>query len=309
MPTKRTNRYRRPDPIPMRLTSRDEKIITRCFEDKLISTSDISKIFNLSLPVCSHRLRMLFSNHYLDRYFFPASLPYLGSSEAYYALGKQGIEIAAMKIGLERRYIQRARQKLKKQLKSYSILFTLAHINAISKTRIAFERAFFKDKEAELLKWIPERLLEQRFKACPECSRRDDDKRLKLRPDGFMRYQIKDSGKIYSAFIEVDLSTQSQKQLQDKVRRYLAFSETDLPYTFFGSRWFRVILVSKSERRSQEIKSAIETITEKIFWITEIYKIYSDDWLDKPIFLKVGLPGRFSLITKNWIPIGLKNTK
>lgn len=300
MPAKIASRYTRPLPIPIRLTSRDESIITRCFEDKLCSTSDVSKIFNLSIKNCSRRLRMLFSNHYLDRYFFPTSLPYLGSSEAYYALGKNGIEIAAMKIGLERRYIQRARQKLKKQLKSYSILLTLAHINSIAKVRISFERAFEKDKNAELRQWIPERLLEQRFNACHERSRMDDNKRLKLRPDGFMQYQIKDSGKIYSAFIEVDLSTQSKKQIKDKIKRYLAFSETDLPQKEFSTRWFRVIFISKGKCRSQEIKEAIEAVTNKIFWITDLSEMEGDDWLNKPIFLKVGLPGRFSLITQNW---------
>jgi hypothetical protein len=278
----------------MRLTSRDENIITRCFEDKLLSSSDLLQIFFQTRQRCNRRLQKLYSRYYLDRhYFYTTALS--GSQDALYSLGKRGVDVVTLKKGIPREQVQRARQKFARQLTSYSVLFTLAHIQATVKARLAFEKAFKKHQRAELLNWIPERLLEQRFKA--------DDKRLKLRPDGFMQYQI-NSGKIYSAFLEIDLGTQSSKQIKEKVKRYLAFSETDLPNSFLGSRWFRVIFITKSQRRSQELKEAIEAVTNKIFWITDISKISGDDWLDKPIFLRVGMPGRFSLITQQWLPIG-----
>ncbi|MBM3200754.1 hypothetical protein FJZ53_07485 [Candidatus Woesearchaeota archaeon] len=183
MPSKRSSRYIRPDLIPMRLTSRDEKIITRCFEDKLLSSSDLLQLFFQTRQRCNRRLQKLYSQHYLDRHYFYTPQPLSGSQDALYSLGKRGIDVVTLKKGIPREQVQRARQKFQRQLKSYSVLFTLAHIKAVAKVRIAFEKAFKKHQRAELINWIPERLLEQRFKA--------DDKRLKLRPDGFMQYKIR----------------------------------------------------------------------------------------------------------------------
>ena len=60
--SKRTSRYKRPDPIRMQLTERDEAIITRCWEDKLLSTSDLHTLFFGARARCVHRLRILYSN-------------------------------------------------------------------------------------------------------------------------------------------------------------------------------------------------------------------------------------------------------
>jgi len=211
----------------------------------------------------------------------------MGKKEAYYSLGKGGVDLVALKEGLSKNRIKSQRLKLKRQIKSYSILFTLAHINTLSWARFVFEKAFKMTDIAELINWTPERLLEQRFK--------DDEKRLKLRPDALMQYRIKALDKIYTAFLEIDLGTESQKQIQKKINRYLAFSETELPKERFGTRWFRAIVLTTSEERSENIKSAIETVIDKIFWITDFAKL-KDNFLTRPIFLKAGYQGRYPLI-------------
>jgi hypothetical protein len=283
-PEKKANRYIRPLPIPMRLTSRDVLIITRCFEDKLLSSSDLLQIFFQTRQRCNKRLRKLYSQHYLDRHYIALPLPYCGARDALYSLGKQGIQVVALQKSIPKQQITLARQKFVKQMKSYSVLFTFSHLQANAKVRIAVEQAFEHYPQAELISWIPERLLEQRFSL--------DEKRVKLRPDGFMQYKSKH--KIYNAFIETDMGSQSSKQIQDKVRRYLAFSKTSLPQTEFGSPWFRVIFITKGEGRSLQLKSAIETITDKIFWITDLGKL-KGDWLLMPRFLRAGRNELFSL--------------
>jgi len=286
---KKASRYTRPLKIPMRLTSRDTNIITRCFEDKLLSSTDLLQIFFGTKQRCNRRLQKLYSQHYLDRHYLATPLAFSGSTDALYSLGKRGVDIVALQKGIPKEQIQRARGKFRRQLKSYSVLFTLAHIQAVAKIRIAFEKAFTNCQSAELSNWIPERLLELRFTY--------NDKRLKLRPDGFMQYRIKEGDKTYSAFIEVDLGSQSKKQIQDKVRRYLAFSQTSLPQGEFSTRWFRVIVIGRGERRAFEIKAAIENITDKIFWLTDFGKL-EGDWLDKPVWQRAGRQGFFSLFDK-----------
>ena len=287
MPAQKANRYTRPNPIPMRLTPRDQDIIVRCFEDKLLSSTDLLQIFFSTRQRCNRRLRKLYSQQYLDRHYLSLPQPYCGAQDALYSLGKRAVDVVALQAGIQREQIQRARQKFRRQLKSYSVLFTFAHIQAVAATRIAFEKAFANYQGAQLINWIPERLLEQRFTY--------NDKRIKLRPDGFMQYELKETGKVYNAFTEIDMSSQSSKQIQDKVRRYLAFSQTPLPQEVFGAPWFRVIFITKSERRSFEIKGAIECLTDKIFWMITLGELQGD-CLDKPIFFKAGLPRSHPLI-------------
>jgi len=283
---KNIDKKTRPDTIPIQLTKRDEKIIVRCFEDKLLSTSFLQKLYFPSLAASSRRLRILYSNHYLDRTFFSASPKNHRRKEAYYSLGKRGESLVALKLGLSLKQVKCHRKILNRQIKSYSILYTLAHMNTIAWTRLVIESAFKAGKKVKLVKWIPERLLELNFK--------DNNRRFKLRPDAFMQYKAFNN--IYTAFLEIDLASESKEQIQDKVKRYIAFSRTELSKERFSTRWFRTLILTTSEQRSENIKLAIEAITDKIFWITDFTKI-KDDLLFKPIFLKPGKDGRHPLIS------------
>ena len=74
---------------------------------------------------------------FFDFSLHPQPLHYCGSQDALYSLGKQGVDVVALRKGMAREQIQRARQKFRRQLKSYSVLFTLAHIQEVAKVRIA----------------------------------------------------------------------------------------------------------------------------------------------------------------------------
>ena len=93
----RTSRLSRPAPIPMQLTDRDEQMITRCWEDKLLSTSDLHRRFFGARARCVQRLRTLYSNYYLDCYFFPVRTPYRGATEALYTIGTKGSHTASLR--------------------------------------------------------------------------------------------------------------------------------------------------------------------------------------------------------------------
>lgn len=210
----------------------------------------------------------------------------MGKKEAYYSVGKRGEGLVSLELGLTKERIEIHSRTLKRRIKSYSVLFTLAHINAISMTRFFFERAFAMNDRVELISWLPERLLQQQFK---------DGKRRKLRPDALIKYFTKPNGKKYTAFLEVDLATESSKQIQKKVSRYLAFSKTRLPQQRFGTSLFRVIILTTSDKRSKNIKKAVERVTDKIFWITD-FSLLKGDFLELPIFLRAGYKDRCPLI-------------
>lgn len=288
----RASRYHRPKPIPMHLTDRDEAVITRCWEDKLLSTSDLHTLFFGAKARCVRRLRILYSNHYLDRYFLPVISPYHGSTEALYTIGVKGSPIASMRLDQDQNYVALKRRELTTRMQSPSFLLTFRHLRAVIKTRLCFEQGFAQETQWQLLLWIPERLLEDQFTLDGNGTVR----RVKLRADGFFQYQHTTTGRIYSAFVETDLGTMSHGQITAKVQRYLGYFQTPLPEHQFGTRWFRVLMMTTSHKRAQELWYTISQHTRSIFWLTSFDHISHPQWLTQRIWHRVGREGRYPLL-------------
>ena len=290
--TKRASRYQRPKPIPMRLTERDEQIIVRCWEDKLLSTSDLHGLFFGAKARCIHRLRILYSNYYLDRYFFPIYLPYQGSTEALYTSGVKGNSIVSLRINQDQNYVALKRRGFISSMESPGFLLTFRHLRAVNHTRINFEKAFEQITDWQLIEWIPERLLEDQF-----IIRQDGGiRRAKIRADGFFKYQHKTTGKLYSAFVEADLGTMSQKQILAKIERYLQYFQTDLPQEKYGTQWFRVLMITPGQKRVIKLWRIISSLTCSIFWITSFDEIRKPLWLSKSIWMRAGKEGSYALL-------------
>ena len=179
----RTSRYRRPAPITMQLTERDEGLITRCWEDKLLTTSDLHRLFFGAKARCVQRLRILYSNYYLDRYFFPVRIPYHGATEALYTIGTKGSHIVSLRLEQQPNYVSMKRREFNIRMQSPSFLLTFRHLRTVVKTRICIEEAFAQSKQWGMIRWIPERLLEDQFTLDVNGTVR----RAKIRGDGFFQ--------------------------------------------------------------------------------------------------------------------------
>lgn len=277
----------------MILTERDERIIARCWEDKLLRTSDLHTLFFGARARAVHRLRILYSNHYLDRYFTPMSIPYRGSTEALYTVGAKGNSIVSLRLGQDPNYVGLKRREFKARMESPSFLFSFRHLQTVNRTRICFEQAFGASDDWRLVQWTPERLLEDQFTINEDGQIR----RAKIRPDGFLQYQHHPTGKTYSAFVEADLGTMSQKQILAKVERYLHYFQTDLPAQKYGTQWFRVLLITTGKRRARGLYHAIGGATNSIFWLTSFDPMETPSWLTDAIWFRVGHQGTYPLIS------------
>ena len=290
--SQRQSRFKRPQPIPMRLTGRDEQIISRCWEDKLLSTSELHHLFFGAKARCSHRLRILYSNYYLDRYFFPIYWPYRGSTEALYTSGVKGNSIVSLFKDHDQSYVALKRREFLASMQSPSFLLTFRHLRQINHTRILFEQAFKQATDWQMLQWIPERLLEDQFTITQDGELR----RAKIRADGFLQYQHQQTGKVYSAMLEVDLASMSQKQILAKVERYLHYFHTDLPQSKYGTQWYRVLIITTSHKRAMQLWQTISRLTHSIFWITTFEAMKDPLWLFRRIWLKAGQEGSYALV-------------
>ena len=290
--TRRASRYQRPQPIPMHLTQRDEQIIKRCWEDKLLSTSDLQKLFFGARARCIHRLKLLYSNGYVDRYFLPVLWPYRGATEALYTIGTRGDGVVSLQLGLDKTYIARTRREFRARMQSPSFLLTFRHLRTINHTRIRIQQAFELNQACQLVQWIPERLLEERF----QMVQNNQPRRTKLRADGFLQYQHVQTGKLYSGFVEVDLGTMSKRQIEAKIERYLAYFATRHPEQKYRTRWFRVLFITTHPERAEQLWSTISQQASSIFWLTSFQELDASDWLSRGVWFRAGHEGRHSLL-------------
>jgi len=287
--TTRSSKFIRPkDPDPMVLMDRDKELLARVWEDRMLFTSQIGRIFFSGKTSANVRLRKLWENGCLDRYFLP-TLMFHGSTEALYLLGRKGVDIAAVTLGVERAEIARGLSYLKQKVRTHSFLLSLDHILALADFRIALEEATRNNPNVSLEGWIPERMCEDSY----QCRRKGEQISGKIRPDGYCQCRCED--KMYSFFIEVDLGTMSNKAIAHKVQRYLDYSKSGRYERRFGVPFFRVLLATTSPQRMANLKQTTEELTDSIFWFTTLDKISRGRLFDR-IWLRAGQEGIHTLL-------------
>lgn len=286
---KHASKYVRPkDPELMVMTDRDKDILTRVWEDRMLFTSQISRIFFGGKARANVRLRQLWENGYLDRYFLP-TLMFHGSTEALYILGNNGVDVVAATLGVERTEIARGMSYLKQKVRTHSFLLSLDHILSLADFRIAFEEAVASRPDLTLEIWVPERMCEDSYRLW----RGGEKVAGKLRPDGYC--QCRQGEKTYSFFIEVDLGTMASKAFKHKVQRYLDYSESGRYQQISGCKYFRVLVATVGEQRLANLKQATEELTDSIFWFTTLEQIRQGKIFDH-IWIRAGQKGVHPLL-------------
>jgi hypothetical protein len=93
----------------------------------------------------------------------------------------------------------------------------------------------------------------------------------RLIPDGY--FELQTPGGIRSAFLEVDLGSETLKIWEQKIRSYLQIAVSGEFTRLFRQPQFRVLVVANSERRQRSIRAAITKQTDKIFWLSDLETI------------------------------------
>lgn len=94
---------------------------------------------------------------------------------------------------------------------------------------------------------------------------------LALIPDGL--FELRSGDNLVSAFLEVDLGTETRSVWQGKVKAYLRYATSGQFAEGFGDRPFRVLAITNSERRTASLRAATASITDKIFWFSNFQRI------------------------------------
>jgi len=95
-----------------------------------------------------------------------------------------------------------------------------------------------------------------------------------LIPDGYFELDTRDG--IRPMFLEVDLGTETIRIWRKKIEGYLRFAISGDFIALFQHSQFRVLVVTTSERRLNQIRSAVARSTAKIFWFSTFQFINRD---------------------------------
>ncbi|MBU4444526.1 replication-relaxation family protein [bacterium] len=231
---------------PMVLQERDNNIIALCHDYHFLTLDQIRLLAGFGCRNrASTRLRKLFDNGFLSRRFLSV---FRGGGRIIYFLGPAGVEIISGKYGVDAMTIK---QKRKQLLKIKNVF--LPHYLAINGFRLAFSLASKSKPEITLKSWKTQ-------KEIPLCL-----EERKFYPDAYFVYGFR--GKLYSIFLEVDRSTESNKRFQEKVDNYLKYGFDGYYQKQFGFQFFRVLVVCQTMARLRNLKKAIEQKTDKMFWL------------------------------------------
>ena len=98
-------------------------------------------------------------------------------------------------------------------------------------------------------------------------------KTVPLIPDGY--FELGSQQGVRPAFVEIDLGTEAVPVVAKKASLYLQLATSGEFPQFFGRRQFRVLVITTSEHRLQNLRAAIAKLTDKIFWFATLEVISS----------------------------------
>ena len=232
------------------LQPRDEVIMIFIAEFRLLSREQLQKL--LDFPCITRiniRLKKLYDHDYLSRLLLPTIT---GTPKALYYLGPKGVAVVSDNLDIDPLILERER----KHLQDRKVLF-LNHQLFLNDVRIAFTLAIKNNTQMTMVRWIKER-------DCLIEFQHNQGSLTALRPDGCLclTYQ----NRLYSFFVEVDCSTMTNSRLKAKAKAYLAYARSGRSEQDFGFKYFRVLIITKTEARLFNLKSTIEELSNRIFY-------------------------------------------
>lgn len=246
----------------MRLTGRDRSIVLLVDDRGALTRRQIGKALRFGSVSRVNAVLLRLSQHgYLAR---RTQGMLHGTKRTVYTLGTNGREL----LGQPR--LQRS------QYQRVSDLF-LEHRLAVNDVWLAFQLDY---PGFGLTQWLSEAALAKLA--------------LGLVPDGYVEYRLHDQS--FAAFLETDLGTETIKRFDNKVRGYLELAFGGRYERIFHRRYFRVLVVTDSDRRLVNLRSCIEARTDRIFWLATRTSIDQGSIFDA-IWTRPKLTGLQSLTT------------
>jgi hypothetical protein len=238
---KRISRYQRTSLAPrMRLTERDKQVVCAVYEHRLLRRDQIERLFFTQASTCNQRLMRLYQHGYLDRIFRPVSF---GSSQAVYALDKNGADLVAQELGMDRNKInwKRKNNKVETLFMEHTLAINDCFVNLVLSIRESpsIDLLFWEHESKELQDRVPDTEGKQKY--------------LTIAPDAFFAIRLSEGKSFF--FLEVDMGTMTLTRFRKKIIAYRQFWKTGKYRAKFGFSSFRVLIIATSSRRLENLEA------------------------------------------------------
>lgn len=284
-PPSRRHRHQRQDPPPpMRLTERDQDVIEAVYHHRVLSQGQIERLIftGTHRSVAQRRLSLLYDHGYLDRRFLPR-IGGLVTSPILYLLDKKGSEYL-----LSHRGYDDIRWRPNDNSLGYE---HIEHLLAINTFRIEMTLAC-RMNGLPLQTWLDDTTLKQDYDRVhlPRSARP-----VAVIPDAYFTIATPKGDTHF--FLELDRGTMTSKRFKRKVLAYIAYASSGLAEKRFGTTKFRVLTVTESEKRAENLKTATEGVGGKRrFWFGTLAALTAETILTEPMWRVAGREERAVLL-------------
>lgn len=280
-----------------RLTERDTDVVVSIYKYRYLTSSQVATLHFPSQQTANRRLRSLVEQGYVAYFTVP------NIEERIYRLSPEGAKLVADMLGLA--VDDLLWSKGTSAPKDY---YFMRHFTAVSDFRIMLTKAC-EGSDVELLGFIPEYYGKQhasgrvtKYIKDVVFDVRNVHERISHTPDAV--FALSKSGKPALFFLEMDRGTESlsnpERGVLKAIRFYkgLAQSGTFKGYgEDFGNvqfSVFRLLFVTKSARRIQNLRATIEELSSenrklhRFFWLTEA-RVLQESTVFDPIWCSVDI--------------------
>jgi hypothetical protein len=273
--TKQRRDQRMKQPAPMQLTQRDKAIIHAVYEYRVLRQDQLQQLFFGGKSAAQRVLFRLYQHGFLDRRFLPVVE---GRSPMLYVLDRKGVDLLRTEYGYEHLQWHAGSKDLKTEF--------LAHTTALNTFRIAVTLAA-KSQNYEIVQWLGENDLKAVYDrvSIQQPSRKVET--VSLIPDSY--FVLKTPNGYAHFFVELDRGTMTSKRFRTKILAYLAFAQNGLAEKRYGTNRFRVLTVTESVRRGENLKAATEGVEGRSrFWFGVLADLTPTHVLSAPVWQVAG---------------------
>jgi Replication-relaxation len=283
-----------------RLTQRDVEIIKAIGEYRALTTAQVERLFFRPQHVtngvnarCKLRLKLLFHHGYIDRDEQPTKLSE-GRKPLVNFLSRLGAEYLSHLEGYQVDWHPKNNDV------SYPFL---EHLLATNDVRIAVTLSA-KHNDYEITTWLDEKTLKspQMKDRIVIKGERGGKEKAAVVPDSYFRIATQED--FYNFFLECDMGTvtvdatgEGRRDFMRKVKAYLIYYSSGLYEKRYQSRDMRVLTVTTSERRMENLISVTQVAGGKgRFWFTTFAALKQGDILTSPIWRVASREGLYPLL-------------
>jgi hypothetical protein len=274
---------------PFRLTARDAEIIRAVYTYRTLTSEQIERLFFIqpgqprpSNTRCNLRLQGLFHYGFLARDEQAQKITD-GRKPFLYLLDRRGADYLASidDIDVDSLDWRPSHNRL-------STLF-LDHLLKTNDVRLEIERACRLQDALTLAQWIDDRTLkrDEMREIVTIKGARGQDRDVALIPDGYFRISHPDGSGAYHTLLEVDMGTESSRQIKQKIESYVAFWKSGRYTQRFNTKDspMRVLFVTTSETRLRNMMRTTRGVKFSYsFWFTTFARLSAESVLFEPIW-------------------------